>query len=104
MLLSDADYVEVLSEIDIQTPIPAVVQARRTERGFLFVGCRFYDQILRTFARSIMRRSGGPHWAVLPAAELTPNERRFLEAEAIQVVDATPDQAATILAGVDAAA
>ena len=65
-LLSDSDYVEVLSEIDIQTPIPAEVVRRRADRGFLFLGCRFDDQLLRTFARQIMKRSAGPRFAVLP--------------------------------------
>lgn len=44
-LVSDSDYVEVLTEIDIQTPIPAVVQQRRTGRNFLFLGCRFSNQL-----------------------------------------------------------
>ena len=83
VLVSDSDYVEVLSEIDIQTPIPAVVQDRRRERGFVFLGCRFYDQILRSFARAILKRSAGPHYAVVPAGELTRNETRFLAAENI---------------------
>ena len=56
-LISDADYVEVLTEIDIQTPIPDVVKDRRTERSFLFIGCRFHDQILRTYARQVTKRS-----------------------------------------------
>ena len=46
-LVSDSDYVEVLTEIDIQTPIPAAVQAWRTGRNFLFLGCRFDDQLTR---------------------------------------------------------
>lgn len=77
VLASDSDYVEVLTEIDIQSPIPEAVKQRRTGRGFLFLGCRFYDQILRMFAQSIIRRSGGPHYAVVPA-DLTPNEAKFL--------------------------
>ncbi|MEO5337492.1 MAG: SIR2 family protein [Magnetospirillum sp. WYHS-4] len=82
-LVSDSDYVEALTELDIQTPIPPEVQARRAGRGFLFLGCRFYDQMLRTYARQIMKRSSGPHYAVLPEADLTRNERRFLEEQAI---------------------
>ncbi|HSV30232.1 MAG TPA: SIR2 family protein, partial [Candidatus Omnitrophota bacterium] len=35
VLASDADYVEVLTDIDIQTPIPQAVQERRMGRGFL---------------------------------------------------------------------
>ena len=57
-LISDADYVEVLTEIDIQTPIPDVVKDRRTERSFLFMGCRFHDQLLRTYARQITQALG----------------------------------------------
>jgi hypothetical protein len=86
-LLSDSDYVPVLTEIDIQTPIPAEVQRRRRGRGFLFVGTRFDDQMLRIFARQIIKRSGGPHLAVL-AGPLTRMEARFFEAEGITRVDA----------------
>ena len=32
------------------------VQARRTGRPFLFLGCRFDDQMLRIFARQIAKR------------------------------------------------
>jgi len=85
-LIADADYVEVLTEIDIQTPIPDAVKARRTGRGFLFLGCRFHDQMLRTYARQIMKRSGGPHFAVLPEAELTPNELKFMAEQGIEVL------------------
>ena len=76
-LVSDSDYVEVLTEIDIQTPIPAAVQAHRTGRSFLFLGCRFDDQLTRCFARQIMKRSSERHWAVLPE-EPTRMEARFL--------------------------
>jgi hypothetical protein len=69
-LVSDSDYVEVLTEIDIQTPIPPVVQRRRSGRHFLFLGCRFSNQLERTFARQIIKRSSDKHWAVL-SGELT---------------------------------
>ncbi|CCG06936.1 SIR2 family NAD-dependent protein deacylase [Pararhodospirillum photometricum] len=82
VLVSDSDYVEALTEIDIQTPIPPVVQERRCGRGFLFLGCRFDDQMSRTYARQIMKRSAGPHAAVL-ADPLTRNEERFLEEQEI---------------------
>lgn len=81
-LVSDSDYVEVLTEIDIQTPIPAAVQAWRSGRNFLFVGCRFDDQLTRCFARQIMKRSSDRHWAVLPN-EPTRMEARFLEEQNI---------------------
>jgi hypothetical protein len=77
-VISDSDYVEVLTEIDIQTPIPPVVQERRRESHFLFVGCRFSTQTERTYARQILKRSSDRHWAVLPA-ELSRNEERFLQ-------------------------
>lgn len=82
VLASDADYVEVLTDLDIQIPIPEAVKQRRKGRGFLFLGCRFYDQILRSFARALIRHSGGPRFAVLPD-DLTKNEIRFLESENI---------------------
>ncbi|MBI5908253.1 MAG: SIR2 family protein [Burkholderiales bacterium] len=81
-LVSDSDYVEVLTEIDIQTPIPAAVQAWRTGRHFLFLGCRFDDQLTRCFARQIMKRSSDRHWAVLPE-EPTRMEARFLQEQGI---------------------
>ncbi len=84
-LVSDSDFVEVMTEIDIQTPIPQEVQQRRTAKSFLFLGCRFNDQMSRTFARQIMKRSSNEHWAVLPD-ELTRNERRFIEEQNIRPI------------------
>ncbi len=81
-LVSDSDFVEVLTEIDIQTPIPAAVQTWRTGRHFLFLGCRFDDQLTRCFARQIMKRSSQQHWAVLPH-EPTRMEARFLQEQNI---------------------
>ena len=85
-LVSDSDYVEVLTEIDIQTPIPPEVQARRRGRNFLFLGCRFTEQLQRSFARQIMKRSSDRHWAVLPGA-LSRNEARFLLEQGIERLD-----------------
>jgi hypothetical protein len=81
-LISDSDFVEVLTEIDIQTPIPQIVQQRRAGLGFVFLGCRFNDQLPRAFARQIMKRSRGPHYAVL-ADEPTRMEARFLAEQGI---------------------
>ena len=97
-LVSDTDYVEVLTEIDIQTPIPARVQELRTGRHFLFLGCRFNEQLQRSFARQIMKRSSDQHWAVLPG-ELTRNERRFLEEQNIQHIDMPLQQFVALLNG-----
>lgn len=85
-LVSDSDFVEVLTEIDIQTPIPQLVQRLRVGRSFLFLGCRFDTQLDRTFARQIMKRSGALHWAVIDGA-LTPNEERFLAEQSITRLD-----------------
>ena len=80
--MSDSDFVEVMTEIDIQTPIPALVQSRRAALGFVFLGCRFNDQLPRAFARQIIKRSAGPHYAVL-AEEPTRMEARFLAEQGI---------------------
>ncbi|MBM4200617.1 MAG: SIR2 family protein [Gammaproteobacteria bacterium] len=85
-ILSDSDYVEVLTEIDIQTPIPERVQELRVGRHFLFLGCRFRTQLERTYARQIMKRSSDRHWAVLPE-EPTRNEARFLAEQQIERID-----------------
>lgn len=85
-LVSDSDYVEVLTEIDIQTPIPAEIQALRTGRHFLFIGCRFNDQLTRTFARQIMKRSSDRHWALL-SEEPTRMEAKFLAEQNITRID-----------------
>jgi hypothetical protein len=85
-ILSDSDYVEVLTEIDIQTPIPERVKEIRSGRNFLFLGCRFRTQLERTYARQIMKRSSDRHWAVLPD-EPTRNEARFLAEQNIQRID-----------------
>lgn len=85
-ILSDSDYVEVLTEIDIQTPIPEPVKQIRSGRHFLFLGCRFRNQLERTYARQIMKRSSDLHWAVLPD-EPTRNEARFLEEQNIRRIE-----------------
>ncbi|MDR3739676.1 MAG: SIR2 family protein [Terracidiphilus sp.] len=85
-LVSDSDFVEVLTEIDIQTPIPQSVQELRKGRSFLFLGCRFSTQMERMFARQIMKRSSEKHWAVLPE-EPTRNEIHFLEQFNIERID-----------------
>jgi len=79
-LVSDADYVEVLTEIDIQTPIPEVVKERRAGLGFVMLGCRFHDQMLRNYARQITKRSAGPNYVLVDSTVgVTPNEQRFIE-------------------------
>ena len=82
-LVSDSDFVEVLTEIDIQTPIPERVKEIRKGRSFLFLGCRFSTQLERLFARQIIKRSSEKHWAVLPE-EPTRNEARFLAQQNIE--------------------
>lgn len=82
-LISDADYVEVLTEIDIQTPIPDEVKARRTGRSFMFFGCRFNDQLLRTYARQVSKRSADSHYAVIEPDTLSKNELRFLVSQGL---------------------
>ncbi|TCP61710.1 SIR2-like protein [Rhodovulum bhavnagarense] len=85
-LVSDSDYVEVLTEIDIQSPIPEEVQTRRSGRPFLFLGCRFDDQMLRGFARQIAKRSAPGHVAVIEG-DLTRMEARFLDELEIERLD-----------------
>lgn len=84
-LVSDSDFVEVLTEIDIQTPIPESVQEIRKGKSFLFLGCRFSTQLERLFARQIIKRSSEKHWAILPE-EATRNEGRFLDKHNIERV------------------
>jgi hypothetical protein len=86
-LVSDTDFVEVLTEIDIQTPIPDIVKDLRAGRSFLFLGCRFNDQLARSFARQVMKRSSDRHWAVLPDAP-TRMEARFLAEQNITRIEA----------------
>ncbi|WP_029005758.1 SIR2 family NAD-dependent protein deacylase [Azorhizobium doebereinerae] len=96
-LISDADYVEVLTEIDIQTPIPDIVKDRRTERSFLFIGCRFNDQLLRTYARQVTKRSAGNHFAVVEPSALSKNELRFLISQGLTPLAIPLERAAEIL-------
>ncbi|MEA1675924.1 SIR2 family protein [Nitrospirillum sp. BR 11163] len=98
-LISDADYVEVLTEIDIQTPIPDIVKERRRGRGFLFVGCRFHDQLLRTYARQVSKRSGDRHYVVVEPADLTRNEVKFFAAQGLTPVAVPLARAVGILCG-----
>jgi SIR2-like domain len=98
-LISDADYVEVLTEIDIQTPIPEAVKDRRTERSFLFIGCRFHDQLLRTYARQITKRSAPPHFAIVEPDGLTKNELRFFITQGITPIAVPLARAVDIMLG-----
>lgn len=91
-LISDSDFVEVLTEIDIQSPIPPVVQQRRAGKHFLYLGCRFDAEIQRTFAKQISKRSSDTHWAIIDGA-LSKNEARFLEIHGIARVDLPLDEA-----------
>ena len=85
-IVSDSDYVEILTEIDIQTPIPELFQQRRVGKNFLFIGCRFGYQLDRIFAKQIMKRSSDHHWALIQG-ELTKNEARFLKEQNITRLD-----------------
>jgi SIR2-like domain len=96
-LISDADYVEVLTEIDIQTPIPDIVKERRTGRSFLFIGCRFHDQLLRTYARQITKRSTDSHYAIVEPEALSKNELRFLVSQGLTPLAIPLPRAAEIL-------
>lgn len=86
-IISDSDYVEVLTEIDIQTPIPDTVQTLRKGRSFLFLGCRFATQIERSYARQVMKRSSDRHWAVIDGP-VTRNEQKFFAEQNIARIDA----------------
>src|SRR6266567_1271166 len=96
-LISDADYVEVLTEIDIQTPIPDAVKDRRTDRSFVFIGCRFNDQLLRTYARQITKRSSALHYAIVEPETLSKNELRFLLTQGLTPIAIPLARAANIL-------
>ncbi len=98
-LIADSDYVEVLTEIDIQSPIPAVVKDLRTTRGFLYLGCRFHDQMLRIYAKQITKRSTGPHFAVVEVARMTKNELKFFADQEVTVLDLPLARAAACLIG-----
>lgn len=85
-IISDSDFVEVLTEIDIQTPIPPRVQELRVGANFLFMGCRFNNQLTRTYARQVMKRSTEKHWAVIDGP-LTRMEKKFLVEQNITQID-----------------
>ncbi len=97
-IVSDSDFVEVLTEIDIQTPIPDTVQDIRKGRSFLFLGCRFWTQIERAFPQQIMKRSSDRHWAVLPE-EPAHNEARFMKLHNIERIAMPLAEFAALLTG-----
>jgi hypothetical protein len=96
-LISDADYVEVLTEIDIQTPIPDAVKDRRTERSFVFIGCRFNDQLLRTYARQVTKRSSTLHFVIVEPETLSKNEIKFFISQGLTPIAIALDRAAELL-------
>ncbi|MDI1310392.1 MAG: SIR2 family protein [Methylotenera sp.] len=85
-IISDSDFVEVLTEIDIQTPIPPRVKELRVGANFLFIGCRFNNQLARTYARQVMKRSTDKHWAVIEGP-LTRMEKKFIEEQNITQIN-----------------
>ena len=95
-LVADSDYVEVLTEIDIQSPIPQVVKELRTTRGFLFIGCAFNDQMLRTYARQIAKRSAGGHVVVMDRPPIK-NEAKFFAEIGAEVIVGPLDQVVAAL-------
>ncbi|MEK7394101.1 MAG: SIR2 family protein [Fibrobacterota bacterium] len=97
-LVSDTDYVEFLTEIDIQTPVPEKVKALRRDRNFLFLGCRFNTQLDRILAHQVSKRSSDKHWAVLPETP-TRNEKRFMEEHGIERIDIALEEFAAQLMG-----
>jgi len=64
----------------------------------VFLGCRFNDQLPRAFARQIMKRSRGPHFAVLPD-EPTRMEARFLDEQGITRIAMPLAEVAAALVG-----
>jgi len=96
-LISDADYVEVLTEIDIQTPIPDAVKDRRTERSFVFIGCRFNDQLLRTYARQVTKRSTTLHYVIVEPEALSKNEIKFFISQGFTQIAISLERAVEIL-------
>jgi SIR2-like domain len=96
-LISDADYVEVLTEIDIQTPIPDAVKDRRTGRSFVFIGCRFNDQLLRTYARQVTKRSSSLHYVIVEPEALSKNEIKFFVSQGYTPIAISLDRAVEIL-------
>lgn len=97
-LVSDSDYVEFLTEIDIQTPVPDRVKDLRRGRNFLFLGCRFNTQLDRILAHQVSKRSSDRHWAVLPETP-TRNEKRFMEEHGIERIETPLAEFATRLMG-----
>ena len=87
----------MLTEIDIQTPIPDVVKNRRTERSFLFIGCRFHDQMLRTYARQIIKRSSATHYVLVDPDSLTKNELKFFSTQGMMPIAISLHRASEIL-------
>ena len=89
----------MLTEIDIQTPIPDAVKDRRTERGFVFIGCRFNDQLLRTYARQITKRSGSLHYVIVEPDALSKNEIKFFIGQGLTPIAIPLERAVEILLG-----
>ena len=89
----------MLTEIDIQTPIPDAVKDRRTERNFVFIGCRFNDQLLRTYARQITKRSGAMHYVIVEPEKLSRNEIKFFISQGLTPIAIPLDRAVEILLG-----
>ncbi|WP_244550886.1 SIR2 family protein [Bradyrhizobium sp. Rc3b] len=66
-----------MTEIDIQAPIPDIIKERRPGQTFLFIGCRFNDQLMRSYARKTIKRSADTRYALVDPDAPWRNELRF---------------------------
>ncbi|MGP7984855.1 hypothetical protein [Rhodoblastus sp.] len=67
---------------------PGRREGSRATRGFVFIGCPFHDQMLRTYARQIGKYSAGPNYIFVGPDKLTRNETKFLKEMNMIVVKA----------------
>ncbi len=85
LILSDADFVDWLTEAVAGFVLPPIVKEGRTDRRWLFIGCRFERDTERMVARELAGGAiKGGYWL----CEKTPTraEERFIAQQGLEII------------------
>jgi hypothetical protein len=89
-IVSDADYVDYITELMGGFAIPDFVKHHRKGKQYLFLGLRMTRDTERMVLSDMIYAAGEPAgWALIP--EPTDKERRFCDRQGIQIIEADID-------------
>jgi hypothetical protein len=87
LILSDADFVDWLTEAVAGFALPPIVKEWRKKRDWLFLGCRFERDTDRMVARELAGELSGGYW--LFEGTPTKAETRFVQTHNLRIIPAS---------------